>query len=151
MIHQKRHTKIAIFIDYDNFTISYRNRFGVAEGEQLTFWDSLTPNLLDYYKKHFLNGEIELMDHIGTYLCVGMSDSLYAEEKELKKMFQELDRKTGFIVRYGCRTKGYRDRKTGEFRLGNEKGVDAEVICQMLMGAFCNHYDSCILLSDDNE
>jgi len=54
----------------------------------------------------------------------------------------------GFIVRYGCRTAPYRD-KSGKFRLGKEKGVDAEIICQMLMGAFLNHYDACILMSDD--
>lgn len=33
--------------------------------------------------------------------------------------------------------------------LGTEKGVDTEIVCQMLMGAFLNHYDACILMSDD--
>ena len=59
-----------------------------------------------------------------------------------------MDKKNGFIVKYGSRTKPFED-KNGKLRLGKEKGVDSEIICQMLMGAFLNHYDACILLSDD--
>ena len=56
--------------------------------------------------------------------------------------------KNGFIIKYGGRAGNYRD-KEGNFRLGKEKGVDAEIICQMLMGAFLDHYDACIIISDD--
>ncbi len=147
----KKITKVAIFIDYDNFSISYCNRFKIDE-VKIPVWDSLSENLIHFYKENFIKNDFELIEHIGTFLCVGISDFLiFKEEQDLKSRFQALDRKPGFIVKYGCRTRPYKDKKTKEFKLGKEKGVDAEIICQMLMGAFLDHYDACILLSDDND
>ena len=143
----KKITRVSIFIDYDNFTISYCKIHKIAE-TAIPFWDSLNDKLLDYYKNNFIRNDFEVIDHTGTFICVGMSDFYTREEKEIKERFQELDRKAGFIIRYGNRTTPYRD-KQGNFKLGKEKGVDAEIICQMLIGAFLNHYDACILMSDD--
>ena len=144
----KKITRLSIFIDYDNFSISYCNKHDIEE-EDISIWDGLSKGLLNYYENNFKN-DFEVIEHTGTFLCVGMSDNLfYDEDKDLKERFQVLDRKTGFIVRYG-----YRDRskkKKGKFILGKEKGVDAEIICQMMMGAFLNHYDACILMSDDKD
>lgn len=147
----KKITKVSIFIDYDNFSISYCKRYKIDE-EQITLWEILSDKLLNYYKSNFIKNDFETIEHIGTYLCVGMSDYLaFKEEREIKKRFQEIDRINGVIVKYGNRTAPYRDKKSGVFRLGQEKGVDSEIICQMLMGAFLNHYDSCILMSDDDD
>ena len=143
-------TRVTIFVDYDNFTNAYWENHRIRE-KNITIWDSLTDRLLEYYTKHFIKNEFEIADHTGTYLCVGMSDYFVnSEEKNKKKRFQALDRKNGFIVRYGNRNAPKRN-KQGQLCLGEEKGVDAEIICQMLMGAFLNHYDSCILMSDDTD
>ncbi len=143
-------TRVSIFVDYDNFANAYCEKYQIDE-TAIPVWDGLNNAMLAYYKENFVNHDHEVIDHTGTFLCVGMSDYLaFKEEREIKKRFQALDRKRGFIVSYGNRTSPYRD-KHGNFRLGKEKGVDAEIICQMLMGAFLNHYDSCILLSDDSD
>ena len=145
----KKITKIAIFIDYDNFAISFCEKHRILETD-ITIWDGLSDVLLEFYKNNFIKNDFEVLEHTGTYLCVGISDFLiYKEDKEMKARFQALDRKTGFIVRYGNRALSYKNK--GKFCLGKEKGVDSEIICQMLMGAFFNHYDACILMSDDND
>lgn len=145
----KKITKVAIFIDYDNFSISYYKKHNIKE-TNIAIWDSLSDRLSSYYKDNFIKNDFEVIEHTGTFLCVGMSDSIsHYTEKKYKRRFQALDRKNGFIVRYGNREKG--DMENGQFQLGKEKGVDAEIICQMLMGAFLNHYDSCILMSDDSD
>jgi uncharacterized LabA/DUF88 family protein len=143
-------TRVSIFVDYDNFTSSYCKRHGGNE-EDLVVWDCLCETLVDYYQRNFIKNDFEVVEHVGTFVCVGISDFPSQEERKIKKRFQALDRKVGFIVKYGDRLGSYRDPKTKELRLGYEKGVDAEIICQMLMGAFLDHYDSCILLSDDGD
>ena len=145
----KKITKVSIFIDYDNFQISYCQKHNIEE-KDITIWDGLSDSLLDYYRNNFIKNNFEVIEHTGTFLCVGMNDLfIFNEDRIRKESFQALDRKTGFIVRYGYRTPSY--MKKGSFKLGIEKGVDSEIICQMLMGAFGNHYDSCILISDDND
>ena len=146
----KKLTRISIFIDYDNFSISLCDHNKIKETE-ISVWDNLNDYFLKYYSTYFIKNDFEIVDHAGTYLCVGLSDYLIdREEQNVKKKFQALDRKHGFIVKYGYRTAPHRNKK-GIFMLGKEKGVDSEIICLMLMGAFLNHYDSCILLSDDND
>lgn len=145
----KKITRISIFIDYDNFSISYRQKHKIDEAN-IRIWDSLNDKLLGYYQRHFVKTDFEATEHTGTFLCVGINDFfVFNEDKKYKEHFQALDRKLGFIVRYGYRSPSY--KKRGEFRLGTEKGVDAEIICQMLMGAFLDHYDACILMSDDTD
>ena len=146
----KKITRVSIFIDYDNFAITYKSKKGVKENE-IQIWNNLNNVLLTYYQNQFIKNDFEITDHTGTYLCVGMNDTyILREDIDYKKRFQALDRKLGFIVKYGYRKRSFRDKK-GNFHLGKEKGVDAEIICQMLMGAFLDHYDSCILLSDDGD
>jgi uncharacterized LabA/DUF88 family protein len=141
-------TRISIFVDYDNFAISYCKKFNLKE-EEISIWDGLCDLFINYYQTNFIKNTFEVVDHVGTFLCVGLSENIYrVEEKIIKQRFKELDRKKGFIIKYGDRTTGYTDKK-GKFNLGKEKGVDAEIICQMLMGAFLDHYDACILMSDD--
>ncbi len=143
-------TRVSIFIDYDNFQISYCKKHNMNE-EDIDVWDILSDVLIEHYSKTFIKNSFEVVEHIGSFLCVGVSDFLYDEEKKIKYRFRVLDRKTGFIIKYGGRQPGKKNRQTGKFELGKEKGVDAEIICQMLMGAFLNHYDACILMSDDGD
>ncbi len=142
-------TRVSIFVDYDNFAISYCKKHNIKE-DDISIWDNLCELFTAYYQTHFINNTFEVVDHIGTYLCVGLSEYLCKEERVIKQRFQSLDRKKGFIIKYGGRVGSYRD-KAGNFKLGKEKGVDAEIICQMLMGAFLDHYDACILMSDDSD
>lgn len=147
-MNSKKITKVAIFIDYDNFTISYENRYKVDE-KDIVIWDTFSHKLLQYYQNNFIKNDFEIIEHTGTWLSVGISDFPSSIEREMKERFRVLDRKTGFIIKYGNRTPSY---KVGsEWRLGKEKGVDAEIICQMLMGSFQNHFDACILVSDDSD
>ena len=146
----KKITKVAVFIDYDNFTITYSNHHKIDEAN-ISIWDSFNEKIISEYQKSFIKNDFEVIEHTGTWLCIGVSDFPSNEEREIKEKFERLDRKHGFIVNYGTRLNSYRDKKTGEFKLGKEKGVDSEIICQMLMGAFQNHYDSCILVSDDGD
>lgn len=151
-------TRLSIFIDYDNFTISYRNKFGLKQ-ENIAVWDNLCDQFCSYYSKYFITNDFEVVDHVGTFLCVGLSEDLYLEDEEIRKQlnqrerairkrFRSLDRKNGFIIKYGGRQKPYIDEE-GKVHFGKEKGVDAEIICQMLMGSFLDHYDACIIFSDD--
>jgi uncharacterized LabA/DUF88 family protein len=140
-------TRLSIFIDYDNFAINYCKKFKVEE-ENISIWNELCGRFAKHYETLFIKNDFEVVDHVGTYLCVGLSEYLCNEERAIKKRFRNLDRKNGFIVKYGTRTGSYKDKK-GNLRLGTEKGVDTEIVCQMLMGAFLDHYDACILVSDD--
>lgn len=145
----KKTIKVAIFIDYDNFTIGYKDYHGTEVDEKL--WDGIVDELLNYYKTNFSKNDFEVIENAGTWVCVGMSEDPYREEKDEKKnIYRPLDRKNGFILNYGYRKPGRRDG-ANLFHKGAEKGVDSEIICQMLMGAFLNHYDSCILISDDSD
>jgi uncharacterized LabA/DUF88 family protein len=140
-------TRVAIFIDYDNFVINYCKKFKVEEGD-ISIWNELCDQFAKCYETRFIKNDFEVVDHIGTYLCVGLSEFRCQEATDMKKRFRSLDRKNGFIVKYGTRSGSYKD-KNGNLRLGKEKGVDTEIVCQMLMGAFLDHYDACILMSDD--
>lgn len=143
----KKITKVAIFIDYENFTIEYGRSYGAEVDDNL--WNKISDELLNYYRDNFVKNDFEVVEHTGTKLCVGISDEPWGPEKERKEIYRRLDKKPGFIVNYGFRKPAYKHPRTNEYKFGDEKGVDAEIICQMLMGAFLNHYDACILLSDD--
>lgn len=144
----KKITKLAIFIDYDNFTITYGNRFDIKTYD-IQVWEDLCDQFSSLYKEKFIKNDFEVVDHIGTFACVGISDFPTDTEIKLRKNFQELDRKNGFIMKYASRKNPRWDNDTKRKEMGMEKGVDTEIVCQMLMGAFLNHYDACILFSDD--
>lgn len=145
----KKITRVALFIDYDNFAISYEKFFRIKERD-ISVWDNINEFLVRYYTENFIKNDFEIVDHTGTFLCVGIHEEFISkQDRKDRERFQVLDRKLGFIVKYGYRTP--QGKKNGHWSFGVEKGVDAEIICQMLMGAFLNHYDSCILLSDDGD
>lgn len=148
-----RKQKIAIFIDYDNF-INRASNFLNCSQEDIDVWSKFNDGVLRFLTKS--SGDEISFEHQGTYLCVGLSDpltipELAKQELKLVNTFQKINQNEGFIVKYGNRTAPYRDKDTGEYRLGKEKGVDAEIICQMIMGAHLNNYDIALLFSDDND
>ena len=140
-------TRVSIFLDYDNFVSSYCNKFKVAE-DAIGVWSQLSSVFLSNYQNNIAKNDFELVEHVGTYCCVGLSEYRSNPEGRLRNWLKKLDCEAGFIVKYGHRTNPYKD-KSGKWMLGKEKGVDSEIICQILMGAFLNHYDVCILGSDD--
>jgi uncharacterized LabA/DUF88 family protein len=142
-------TRLAVFVDHDNFVSHYCAVHGLKP-EQVQVWDGLSQGLVRNYQRHFSNPAFEAVEHVGTHVCVGVSDFVSKEEKEIKTRLSQLDRKNGFIITYGDRIGSYRD-KDGNYRQGQEKGVDAEIICRMLMGAFLDQYDACVLMSDDSD
>ena len=139
-------TRLAIFVDHDNFTISYCETYDQRR-VKMELWENLSEIFTAHYQENLIHNHFEVIDHVGTYVCVGKSDSPEKEEAALIKRLQNLDRKNGFTVKYGGRQKsGYYN---GSYKFGQELGVDSEIICQMLMGAYLDHYDACILMSDD--
>lgn len=155
-----RATRVAIFVDHDNFTGSYCNRhsnggrIGPFRTVDSAVWDSLRDTLLAHYREHFFIDQAEAIEHVGTYLCVGMSHLWCHEQKKLRDYFRAMDCRNGYIVKYGTRAGAFirrKDNQKPEIHWGEEKGVDAEIVCQMLMGAFQNHYDVAILMSDDSD
>jgi len=142
-------TRVSIFVDYDNFTASYCDKFNVKE-EDISIWDNLCNLFISYYQTNFIKNTFEVVDHVGTFLCVGLSEDKCTEERSIKFRLRDIDRKNGFIIKYGDR-RPPRKNSRGIWQLGKEKGVDAEIICQMLMGSFLDHYDACIIMSDDGD
>lgn len=142
-------TRLAVFVDHDNFVSHYCAMHNMKP-EAVNVWDTLSAGLTRHYQRHFANPAFEAVEHVGTHVCVGVSDFMAKEEKEIKARLSQIDRKHGFIISYGDRIGSYRD-KDGTYRLGQEKGVDAEIICRMLMGAFLDQYDACMLMSDDSD
>jgi uncharacterized LabA/DUF88 family protein len=146
--------RICIFIDYDNFT-SRLSSFLDLDEENIDIWSTFNDKIINFISTSFpsLGKEIQ---HEGTFLCIGISDQIVIPElakQELKivKEFEKINQNLGFIVKYGNRTAPYKDKKTGKYKLGKEKGVDAEIICEMFMGAHLDSYDIAILFSDDND
>ena len=88
-------TRVSIFVDYDNFAISYCNKFDISE-EDISIWDNLCDLFISYYQTNFIKNTFEVVDHVGTFLCVGLSEYICKEEKFIKQRFKDLDRKKRF-------------------------------------------------------
>ena len=82
---------------------------------------------------------------MGSWLFVGKTtfpDTVVStDEQNFLKAILKLDSLYGYIVRYGIKS-------TSNNKI---KGVDVHLVCQMLVGAFQDEYDTCILVSDDPE
>ena len=133
----KRTNRIAIFIDFDNFTSGYYRKLKKKEIE-FEDWKVLNENLIKRYK--YLFPFKEVIDHVGTWISIGISEYPSKREREFLRNLHRIDCINKFNVKYG-----YRNRS------GKEKGVDTEIICQMLEYAILDEYDNAILLSDDTD
>jgi hypothetical protein len=141
--------RVAIFIDFFNFTISYSQHHKLPGPMSVRVWDNLNQKIVKYYCEHLNQNNIDAR-HVGTWLCVGKSEQPEKGEKSAVQKFEAIDLLPGYIVTYGRRSRVW-DNEKHCYVPGGEKGVDTEIVCQMLMGAFQDHYDACILLSDDSD
>lgn len=135
----KRINRIAIFIDHDNHVTNYKVRHGGTK-VTITQWEQLNDKLLNIYKKIFPFKEE--VDHVGTWVC--LPRNRYPEKQGELAFLNEMDGVDclqKFIVKYG-----YWKRTKDKVE---EKMVDTEIVCQMLVGAFRDEYDTCFILSDD--
>ena len=90
-------TKVAIFIDYENFTNGYEEFYKTRVDDNL--WNKLSDELLNYYRDNFIKNDFEVVEHTGTWLCVGMSDTPSGEEKcRRDTIFRPLDRSSCPVV-----------------------------------------------------
>jgi len=135
----KRINRIAIFIDHDNHVTNFKVRHG-KEKMNIKQWEQLNDKLIKAYSKIFSFKEI--VDHVGTWIC--LPRSRYPDKKGEIAFLDSMDGVDclqKFIVKYGYWKKS--GQKT------EEKMVDTEIVCQMLVGAFRDEYDTCFILSDD--
>ncbi len=72
-------TRVSIFIDYNNFAISYCNKFKIKE-DDISIWDDLCSLFTKYYQTNFITNTFEVVDHVGTFLCVGLSEYVCGEK-----------------------------------------------------------------------
>jgi len=147
--------RVSIFVDHDNLVLSYerKNPSGVRSIGRFkslddSIWSVLTKNIVGNVRSQFFADDPALVRHVGTYVCIGFPRAYTAEVSSAASFFNAIDCQNGLIVKYG--TRAGTTWKDGELLgLGREKGVDTEIVCQMLMGAFEDHYDLCVLMSDD--
>ncbi len=152
--------KVAIFIDRGNFIQQLKNKKLLNKDflpiDKWKQFNNILMSFFEYrcgfisevddYKKH------SYTDHIGSWLFVSQRVDLHHQETAQEEITQEkiflehmkkIDSLFGFIIKYGIK---YKSEGTMI-----EKGVDIHLVCQMLLGAFRNEFDSCILLSDEDE
>lgn len=155
--------KIALFIDRDNFVLSLKDRKLLkTKFLPIEKWKQLNSKMLAFleFNASFIESIEDYIphknsEHIGSWLFVSQRVDLYndtinsqeiKEEKEFLEQMKKIDSIFGFIIKYGIK---YKASKQNNKLV--EKGVDVQLVCQMLLGAFRNEYDSCILLSDEDE
>lgn len=138
-IMSKRINRIAIFVDHDNFVSNFKRKHNLKK-VSLKQWERLNDNLIAAYRTIFPFKEE--VDHVGTWIC--LPRSRYPQKSGEISFLREMDGidcLQKFIVKYGY-WKGPEHRR-------EEKMIDTEIVCQMLIGAFRNEYDTCFILSDD--
>lgn len=135
----RRINRIAIFIDHDNFVSNFKKKIKRKKLEDYD-WERLNPNLIKAYKRIFPFKEE--IDHIGTWICLPKEEYPKTDgAMTFLESIRRVDCLQKFIVKYGYWKKDNKGRQ--------EKMVDTEIVCQMLMGAFRDEYDTCFILSDD--
>ena len=131
----KKEERIALFLDFENFSISYQDKFG-TDSVPFEVFDQFINHTLQNYKRAF---SLKNINCVGVWVCIGMGYKYEVKNPNIRKTFQQIGRLNGFII-----TQGHRDADGIK-----EKGVDTEIVCQMLLGAFRDAYDTAILFSDD--
>ncbi|MBK7304119.1 MAG: NYN domain-containing protein [Saprospiraceae bacterium] len=144
-------TRVAILVDRENlFEALSSNQEGILEDGFLPMfvWENFNDRILGAIKELSRH---ESLHHVGTWMFASKRVDLHKEEgkeeidKEVKflERMKAIDSLFGFIVRYGM---GYKSNG-----LYHSKGVDVNLVCQMLVGAFEDEYDICVLVSDDDD
>jgi len=169
-----RHERVAILVDHKNLRLTLNNGYKVFDTQtrsmkevtphekfesylginvyprekkliNLPFWSSLQKQILQQYVKNsFTASSIADITHMGTWLFISQRAHPYLEEpyddEEIAflDLMSEVDSLFGYIAKYSIDNTSRAN-----------KGVDVNLVCQMLLGAFQDEYDTCILVSDD--
>ena len=176
----KRSKRIALLIDTDDFQKGYfAGREAPKAKELIKMYAGVTEHVFEALKAYDLPRGLKgaHLDHVGNYLAVPVytmeelvasklpeaaKTRFMAEQKEVRAYHRQLDALQGFIVKYVypyviISTKSDSEKKGGIDPQNKgvidpqKKGVDAELICQALIGAMSNDYDIMCLLSDNAE
>jgi hypothetical protein len=156
--------RVAIFLDRSHFIRSLlQHEIISAPVLEIDKWKVFNRKLLEMYEAHsgcyyseHSKGYCRMIQHVGTWMFASKRIDLIAEktpqneiqeEINFLKHINQVDSIPGFIVSYGSRYKV----RNQDLDLELEKEVDVEIVCQMLVGAFHDRYDACILVSDDND
>lgn len=151
--------RIAILIDRDDLLAHLRHNKLLIEYTKPDYSEKidvipigvylvLSDRLIESYC-HIARWDRDQVMHMGTWMFPAIDDRTHTIaddaprlEKELlnQEYLKEVDSLQGFIIRYGF--KSYRKEP---------KATDTHLVCQMLIGAFQDEYDVCILVSDDDE
>ena len=164
--------KVALFIDANDFEEGYFGKDPADFRKEAASYDALinmykglTDAILGELRRKDLPCGIQhyYLEHVGNYLAVpvyraeDLADlelddqeilTFVGERRNASAYHRRLDALQGFILRY-VHPRTRREDK-GKPVL-ERKGVDAELICQALIGAMSNDYDVACLLSDNAE
>lgn len=143
--------RIAILIDRENLFESLNQKKPQILDDgflPIAVWSEFNQMLLKLVAEQ---SNLEEPRHMGTWMFVSKRVDLHGElnkaeleqERKFLDQMKAVDSLYGFIIKYGI---GY---KKGD-KL-HSKGVDVNLVCQMLVGAFEDKYDICVLVSDDDD
>lgn len=161
--------RIAIFIDYHN-TISELNRqiekkyeyikehksaplykyiiSNKGEKKSISYLKSIVwKNFNDVVLKNLSRKKpSSSFDHVGTYITLGIRKvkNIKYKDKKLYDKLREISLLDGFIVHFEL-------SRENQYGSPKEYGVDSNIACQMLLGAFKDHYDIAVLVSNDQD
>jgi len=165
-----KEVRVAIFIDYYNTM----NEFNREIDTQVEYFKdhkkhAMYPYLLsnrelkkpiNYFKRNvwrsfnqilmkYLSEKIGVAtyDHIGTFITLGIRKEYKKKASDDRKTYEklmEISQLDGFIVHFELS----RHNEEGKIK---EYGVDANIACQMLLGAFRDQYDVGVIVSNDQD
>jgi hypothetical protein len=143
--------RIAVLVDRISLITKLKKNNYLEENENffpISVYKELNNNIMNYLK-HELH--YEKIRHQGTWIFVPKRVDLFDasdesernEEKVFLEHMKKVDSIFGYIIKYGV---SYKNKSTI-----SKKGIDTNLVCQMLLGAFEDEYDICILISDIDE
>ncbi len=134
--------RLKIFIDCRNTISNYskyirtkpRNKYGW----DILNWEEYIQYILNEYRHYYSPAKV-----VGTMIVLAESPigEQSAGDYDTKEALQNISKVFGLNVHFTLRK-----RENGKWV---DKGVDAYIASHMLLGAFENHYDDCIIVSDD--
>ena len=144
--------RVAVLVDREDLLAKLSKRKSSSLNDngfiKFSIWEHFNDNVLSCVKRRLGHDRVK---HMGTWMFVGKRVDLFREkqqeervaEQNLMSHMKKIDSLFGFIIKYGISYKAENEI--------HHKGLDVNLVCQMLLGAFEDEYDICILISDDDE
>ena len=137
--------RVAIFVDYQSLVYGFHKKTWISQQDlveiPIVFWKQFNKWAINRFERrtHALAKDII---HMGTWMFGSRPVDRVATKEEIaeNKHFRELDNLHGFIIKYSIKP-----------HEETHKGLHVNLVCQMLVGAFEDRYDACILVSDNLE